>query len=104
MTNLRDLNLQGKRTLVRVDFNVPMNDRGDITDDLRIRMALPTLEYLIGQNAKIILCSHLGRPKGKRAPRCVLQEAVVSIALDVSDVVSKIFSVKYSTKALNFAD
>ena len=85
MTNLRDLNLQGKRTLVRVDFNVPMNDRGDITDDLRIRMALPTLEYLIGQNAKIILCSHMGRPKGKRA----MEFSLAPVAAHLSQLLHK---------------
>lgn len=86
MTNLRDLNLQGKRTLVRVDFNVPMNDRGDITDDLRIRMALPTLEYLIGQNAKIILCSHMGRPKGKRA----MEFSLAPVAAHLSQLLHKV--------------
>lgn len=67
MKNLRELDVRGKRALVRVDFNVPMNEAGEITDDLRIRMVLPTLEYLMGQDAKIILCTHMGRPKGKRA-------------------------------------
>lgn len=67
MNNLRDLNVRGKRVLVRVDFNVPMNEAGEITDDLRIRMVLPTLEYLLEQEAKIIICTHMGRPKGKRA-------------------------------------
>ena len=67
MKNLRDLDVRGKRVLVRTDFNVPMNEAGEITDDLRIRMVLPTLEYLLGQEARIILCTHMGRPKGKRA-------------------------------------
>jgi phosphoglycerate kinase len=69
MKTLRDIELAGKRVLVRVDFNVPMNENGQITDDLRIRTILPTLRYLIAQQARVILCTHMGRPKGQRVDK-----------------------------------
>lgn len=76
---VKDLkDLRGKRALVRVDFNVPM-EQGRITDDIRIRESLPTIKYLIEQGAKVILTSHLGRPKGKVNPDMSLGAAAVRL-------------------------
>lgn len=70
--DLKDLS--GKRAFVRVDFNVPM-ENGAISDDTRIKESLPTIKYLVGQNAKVILASHMGRPKGKPNPEFSLKPA-----------------------------
>lgn len=62
---IRDMPISGKRVLTRVDFNVPMDDRGNVTDDTRIRATLPTINYILANKGKPVLMSHLGRPKGK---------------------------------------
>jgi phosphoglycerate kinase len=65
MKNLREFNFEDKRVLVRFDFNVPLSPEGEILDDFRIKQSIPTIEYLIGKKAKVILMSHLDRPGGK---------------------------------------
>ncbi len=82
---LEDIEVQGKRVLVRCDFNVPMDDEGNITDDRRIVSSLPTIKYLIENGAKVILMSHLGRPKGEANPKYSL----APVAKKLSELLNK---------------
>ena len=77
---IRDIELKGKRVLIRCDFNVPLDSNQNITDDTRIRAALPTLEYMIEHGAKVVVMSHLGRPKGKAAAEFSLAPVAVRLA------------------------
>ena len=76
---VEDLNVTGKRVLVRCDFNVPLKN-GVITDENRIVAALPTIQYLIDKGAKVILCSHLGKPKGEPKPELSLAPVAVRLS------------------------
>lgn len=66
---IKDIDVSGKKVLLRVDFNVPLDESGNITDDTRIRVEMPTIKYLLQHNAKVIICSHLGRPDGEVNPK-----------------------------------
>jgi phosphoglycerate kinase len=75
MKRLADIPFSGKTVFLRVDFNVPLDEQGGIRDDTRIRASLPTINYLLAQKARLVICSHLGRPKGKADPKLSLRPA-----------------------------
>ena len=93
--SIRDLDLAHKRVLIRVDFNVPLKD-GVITDDTRIRETLPTIEYALRHKAKLILCSHLGRPKGKPVESMSLRPLVARLRLLLDHVLTDSENVAFS--------
>ena len=78
--SVRDLEPKSKRIFMRVDFNVPLNDAGEITDDTRIQASLPTIKYIVERSGRLILASHLGRPKGKVNPKMSLKPAATRLA------------------------
>ncbi|MGA1980924.1 MAG: phosphoglycerate kinase [Acidobacteriaceae bacterium] len=93
--SIRDLDLAHKRVLIRVDFNVPLKD-GVITDDTRIRETLPTIEYALRHKAKVILCSHLGRPKGKPVESMSLRPLVARLRQLLEQVLNVSENVAFS--------
>jgi phosphoglycerate kinase len=78
--SVEDLDVKGKRVFLRVDFNVPLTEESAIRDDTRIRASLPTITYLLGRGAKLVVASHLGRPKGKADPKMSLKPASAHLA------------------------
>jgi len=84
LSSLNNSVLEGKKVLVRVDFNVPLNENGEITDDTRIRAAIPTIKYLVDNSAKVILAAHFGRPKGKVNEKMRLTPVAERLSLIIS--------------------
>lgn len=84
---VKDLDVKGKKVLVRVDFNVPLSkeEKGKIADDARIKAAIPTIDYLSENGAKVILMSHLGRPKGEANPEFSLKPVADYLANEYND-------------------
>src|SRR2546428_11482932 len=87
--SIRDLDLKGKRIFIRVDFNVPIKD-GRVEDDTRIRAAIPTIKYAIEHDARVILASHLGRPKGQRVDKYSLSPVYAKLRALLSNPAAEV--------------
>ncbi len=98
--SIRDLPVQGKRVFMRVDFNVPLDDAGHVTDDTRIRETLPTIEWALRHGAKLILASHLGRPKGKPVPAMSLKPAAERLRMLLDHTFSRDCNVAFATDCI----
>jgi len=94
--SIKDLPLRDKRVFLRVDFNVPLSEEGRVTDDTRIRETLPTLEYALRNRAKVILASHLGRPKGKPNPKMSLKPVAERLRMLLDNVLESDCNVGFS--------
>jgi phosphoglycerate kinase len=94
--SIKDLDLANKRVFMRVDFNVPLDESGHITDDTRIRETLPSIEYALRRHARLILASHLGRPKGKPIPKLTLKPIAERLRMLLDERIGRACNVGFS--------
>jgi len=101
--SIQDLNLDGQRVFMRVDFNVPLTDDGRVSDDTRIRETLPTIEYALRKGARVILASHLGRPKGKPNAKMSLKPAAERLRMLLDEKLGRSCNVGFAPDCIGLA-
>jgi len=101
--SIQDLNLDGQRVFMRVDFNVPLSDDGRVTDDTRIRETLPTIEYALRKGARLILAAHLGRPKGKVNSKMSLKPAAERLRMLLDQKLGRSCNVGFAPDCIGMA-